>query len=148
MSRMKPMCLQSPLSCLHMCCPTCCRWLRNPLKALALAQSLTSWAEEHVSQVLDDLVFCEKIVPENTLSAAWLGLLVDAHFHTTLCGLLTRAAFLLRLLETSAPTQPLCDPSTLHTHLQNAWKLLRQNGVHFPSSLRAALAGELKQSLS
>ncbi|XP_024130967.1 thyroid adenoma-associated protein homolog isoform X2 [Oryzias melastigma] len=113
-----------------------------------LAQSLTSWAEEHVSQVLDDLVFCEKIVPENTLSAAWLGLLVDAHFHTTLCGLLTRAAFLLRLLETSAPTQPLCDPSTLHTHLQNAWKLLRQNGVHFPSSLRAALAGELKQSLS
>lgn len=150
-------------------------------KCSTLAHSLTSWAEENTTQVLEDLKFCEKIVPgttfgvlfllfpcfscikppfllgffflENALSPAWLGLLVDPRFYTTLCGLFTRAAFLLRLLETFAPAQHLCDPSTLHTHLQTVWKLLRQNGVHFHSSLTAALAGELlppelKQSLS
>ncbi|XP_023821654.1 thyroid adenoma-associated protein homolog [Oryzias latipes] len=122
-------------------------------KCSTLAHSLTSWAEENATQVLEDLKFCEKIVPENALSPAWLGLLVDPRFYTTLCGLFTRAAFLLRLLETFAPAQHLCDPSTLHTHLQTVWKLLRQNGVHFHSSLTAALAGELpppelKQSLS
>uniref|UniRef100_A0A3P9L1H1 Si:ch211-225b11.4 n=1 Tax=Oryzias latipes TaxID=8090 RepID=A0A3P9L1H1_ORYLA len=83
----------------------------------------------HLLQMAEKSSKCPALA--NALSPAWLGLLVDPRFYTTLCGLFTRAAFLLRLLETFAPAQHLCDPSTLHTHLQTVWKLLRQNGVHF-----------------
>lgn len=40
-SRTRPTCLQSRLWWLHMCCPTCCRWLNNPLNPL-----LWHWAWE------------------------------------------------------------------------------------------------------
>lgn len=78
-----------------------------------------------------------------SLTPAWLALLMDPRLHSTLCGLVTRAAFLLRLVKTSDDVQHLCNPSSLHTSLQDVCSLLSQNGVHFPSALTAAVAGEL-----
>lgn len=78
-----------------------------------------------------------------TLTLDWLALLMDPRVHSTLCGLLARAAFLLRLLKTSDDLRHFCDPSSLHTSLQDVCSLLIQNGVHFSSTLTAALAGEL-----
>lgn len=78
-----------------------------------------------------------------TLTPAWLALLMDPRFHSTLCGLFTRAAFLLQLLETSDDVRHLCDPSSLCTSLQDVCNLLSQSGVHFPSALTAGVAGEL-----
>lgn len=78
-----------------------------------------------------------------TLTPTWLALLTDPRFHSTLCGLFTRAAFLLHLLKTSEDVRGLCDPSSLHMSLQDLCSLLCQNGVHFPSALTAAVTGEL-----
>ncbi|KAG7244080.1 hypothetical protein INR49_006242 [Caranx melampygus] len=62
----------------------------------ALAQSLRLWAEQSAAQVLDSLAVCKELLPE-TLTPAWLALLVDPRFHSTLCSLFTRAALLLHL---------------------------------------------------
>nr|XP_046243358.1 thyroid adenoma-associated protein homolog [Scatophagus argus] len=113
------------------------------LESPALAQSLSAWAEESAAQVLENLAVCKELQPGETLTPAWLALLVDPRLHSTLCGLFTRAALLLRLLETSDDVRHLCDPSSLHTSLQEVCSLLSQNGVHFPSSLTAAVAAEL-----
>lgn len=78
-----------------------------------------------------------------TLTPAWLALLVDSRLHSTLCGLFTMAAFLLRLFKTSDDVRHLCDPLSLQMSLQKVCSLLSQNGVHFPSALTAAVAGEL-----
>uniref|UniRef100_A0A3Q2QTY6 Si:ch211-225b11.4 n=1 Tax=Fundulus heteroclitus TaxID=8078 RepID=A0A3Q2QTY6_FUNHE len=83
----------------------------------ALAQTLTTWAEENAAQVLDNLTACEQLQPE-TLTSAWLALLVDPRFHSAVCGLFTRAAFLLHLLKTSACLRHLCHPVSLQTRLQ------------------------------
>uniref|UniRef100_A0A3P8UEC5 Si:ch211-225b11.4 n=1 Tax=Amphiprion percula TaxID=161767 RepID=A0A3P8UEC5_AMPPE len=96
----------------------------------ALASSLNSWAEGSATQVLDNLTVCKKLLPE-TLTPSWLTLLMDPRFHSSLCGLFTRAAFLLQLLKTSDSIQHLCDPSSVHTSLQEVCSLLAQNGVHF-----------------
>ncbi|XP_034452342.1 thyroid adenoma-associated protein homolog isoform X1 [Hippoglossus hippoglossus] len=108
----------------------------------ALAQSLSAWAEHSVEQVSDSLAVCKELQPAEILTPAWLSLLMDHWFHSTLCSLFTRAAFLLRLLETCDGARRLCDPSSLRTSLQQVLSLLGQNGVHFPSALTAALAGE------
>ncbi|XP_051278992.1 thyroid adenoma-associated protein homolog [Dicentrarchus labrax] len=109
----------------------------------ALAQSLSAWAGESAAQVLDSLAVCKELQPAETLTPAWLALLMDPRLHSTLCGLVTRAAFLLRLVKTSDDVQHLCNPSSLHTSLQEVCRLLSQNGVHFPSALTAAVAREL-----
>ncbi|XP_078106846.1 tRNA (32-2'-O)-methyltransferase regulator THADA [Sander vitreus] len=111
----------------------------------AVAQSLIAWAEESAAQVLDSLRVCKELQPAETLTTAWLALLMDPRFHGTLCGLFTRAAFLLRLLKTSDDVRDLCDPSALHMSLQEVCNLLSPNGVHFPSAVTAAVAGELPQ---
>ncbi|XP_019956479.2 tRNA (32-2'-O)-methyltransferase regulator THADA [Paralichthys olivaceus] len=108
----------------------------------ALAQSLSAWAEQSVEQVSDSLAVCKELQPAEILTPAWLSLLMDHCFHSTLCSLFTRATFLLRLLETCDGARRLCDPSSLCTSLQQVLSLLGQNGVHFPSALTAALAGE------
>ncbi|XP_013770425.1 thyroid adenoma-associated protein homolog isoform X2 [Pundamilia nyererei] len=109
----------------------------------SLARSLNSWAQDNAAQVVDGLAVCKEVQPAESLTPLWLALLVDPRFHSTLCGLLTRAAFLLRLLKTSNCIQHLCDPLSVNTHLQDVCRLLTQNGVHFPSALTAAVAGEL-----
>ncbi|XP_074494084.1 tRNA (32-2'-O)-methyltransferase regulator THADA isoform X3 [Sebastes fasciatus] len=107
----------------------------------AVAQRLSAWAEESAAQVLDSLAVCKELQPAETLTPAWLALLVDPRFHSTLCGLLTRAAFLLRLVKTSDDARHLCDPSSLHMILQEVCSLLSWSGVHFPSAVTAAVAG-------
>ncbi|XP_041793146.1 thyroid adenoma-associated protein homolog isoform X2 [Chelmon rostratus] len=109
----------------------------------ALAQSLSAWAEDSAAQVQDSLAVCKELLPAATLTPAWLALLVDPRLHSTLCGLFTRAAFLLWLLKTSDDVRHLCDPSSLHVSLREVCSLLSQNGVHFPSTLAAAVAGQL-----
>ncbi|TDH12887.1 hypothetical protein EPR50_G00050690 [Perca flavescens] len=111
----------------------------------AVARSLSAWAEESAAQVLDSLRVCKELQPAETLTTAWLALLVDPRFHGTLCSLFTRAAFLLRLLKTSDDVRHLYDPSALHMTLQEVCSLLSPNGVHFPSAVTAAVAGELPQ---
>ncbi|XP_034398095.1 thyroid adenoma-associated protein homolog isoform X2 [Cyclopterus lumpus] len=109
----------------------------------AVAQRLSAWAEESAAQVRDSLAVCTELQPAETLTTAWLALLVDPRFHGTLCGLFTRAAFLLRLSNTSDDVRRLCDPSALHASLQDICRLLGLSGVHFPSAVTAAVAGEL-----
>ncbi|XP_012718940.2 thyroid adenoma-associated protein homolog [Fundulus heteroclitus] len=106
----------------------------------ALAQTLTTWAEENAAQVLDNLTACEQLQPAETLTSAWLALLVDPRFHSAVCGLFTRAAFLLHLLKTSASLRHLCHPVSLQTRLQAVCSLLNQNGLNFPPALTAAVA--------
>ncbi|XP_034548017.1 thyroid adenoma-associated protein homolog isoform X2 [Notolabrus celidotus] len=108
----------------------------------ALAQSLTAWAEDNAAQVLDSLCFCKEIQPE-TLTSEWLALLREPNFHNTLSGLLSRAIILLQLSKTSDDVQHLCDSSSLHRSLQEVCSLLSQNGIHFPATLTATVAGEL-----
>ncbi|GAA6224743.1 thyroid adenoma-associated protein homolog isoform X1 [Lates japonicus] len=109
----------------------------------ALAQSLRAWAEQSAAQVADSLAVCKDLQPAETLTPAWLALLMDPHFHSTLCSLFTRAAFLLQLLKTSDDARHLCDPSSLRATLQEVCSLLSENGVHFAPALTAAVAGEL-----
>ncbi|XP_044227695.1 thyroid adenoma-associated protein homolog [Thunnus albacares] len=109
----------------------------------ALAQSLIAWAEESTAQVLDSLTVCKELQPADTLNSAWLSLLMDPRLHSTLCGLITKAAFLLRLLKTSDDVRHLCDSSALHEAVQEVCSLLSQSGVHFPTALTAAVAGDL-----
>ncbi|KAM7416659.1 hypothetical protein PAMA_018626 [Pampus argenteus] len=109
----------------------------------ALAQRLSAWAEESTAQVLDSLAVSKELQPGETLTPAWLSLLMEPRLHSTLCGLLTRAAFLLRLLKTSDDVQHLCDSSALHNAVQEVCSLLSQRGVYFPSALTAAVAADL-----
>uniref|UniRef100_A0A1A7Z6S5 Uncharacterized protein n=1 Tax=Iconisemion striatum TaxID=60296 RepID=A0A1A7Z6S5_9TELE len=111
----------------------------------ALAQTLRSWAEGNAAQVLDHLTVCEKLQLAEKLTPSWLALLTDPRFHITLCGLLSRVAFLLRLLKLSAGSEHLCDPLSVQERLQDVCKQLGQNGVHFPSDLTAAVAGGLPE---
>uniref|UniRef100_A0A1A8KRP4 Uncharacterized protein n=1 Tax=Nothobranchius kuhntae TaxID=321403 RepID=A0A1A8KRP4_NOTKU len=111
----------------------------------ALAQTLHSWAEGNAAQVLEHLTVCEKLQPAETLTPSWLALLTDPRFHITLCGLLSRVAFLPRLQELSAGSENFCDPLSVQERLQDVCKLLGQNGVHFPSDLTAAVAGGLPE---
>ncbi|XP_031712265.1 thyroid adenoma-associated protein homolog isoform X1 [Anarrhichthys ocellatus] len=109
----------------------------------AVAQRLSAWAEESAAQVLDSLEVCKELQPAETLTPAWLALLTDPRFHGTLCGLFTRTALLLRLSNASDDVRHLCDPSALHMSLRDVCSLLSLNGVHFPSAVTAAVAGEL-----
>ncbi|KAM9858631.1 tRNA (32-2'-O)-methyltransferase regulator THADA [Aulostomus maculatus] len=81
-----------------------------------LTQSLSAWAKENTAQVLDSLLACKELQSAETLTPAWLSLLLDPSFHSTLCGLLTRAAFLLRLMKTDVQHIP--DPAALQTNQQ------------------------------
>ncbi|KAM9743067.1 tRNA (32-2'-O)-methyltransferase regulator THADA [Menidia menidia] len=108
----------------------------------ALAQSLNSWAEDNAAQVLDNLAVCKKFITAEALTPSWLALLMDPRLHSTLCGLFTRAALLLQLLQTSAHVPHICDVSSLPASLQEVCGLLSQNGVHFPAALIAAAVGE------
>lgn len=78
--------------------------------------------------------------PADTLTPAWLALLLDPGLHSSLCSLFAQAAFLVRLLE-KCHLPHLCDPVSLKTSLQEVYRLLGDNGVHFPSALTVALAG-------
>ncbi|XP_051924804.1 thyroid adenoma-associated protein homolog isoform X2 [Hippocampus zosterae] len=80
----------------------------------ALAQRLSTWAEENAAPLLDNLTLCKSLQP-----AEMLTLLTDPRFHNTLCGLLTRATFLLHLSKTCDRLQHLCDPSALQMTLKD-----------------------------
>lgn len=86
--------------------------------------------------------FVPVFFPAKTLTPSWLALLVEPRFHSTLCGLFTRAAFLLHLLKTSACIQHPCDPLSIQMRLQAVFSLLSQNGVHLSPALTAAVAAE------
>ncbi|XP_029018026.1 thyroid adenoma-associated protein homolog isoform X2 [Betta splendens] len=109
----------------------------------ALAQSLVAWAEQNAAQVLDGVAVCREMLPAEALTPTWLALLVNHAFHSALCGLFCRAAFLLRLLNTAEGAGRPFDASSLHADLQKACRVLSQNGVHLPAAIRAAVAGEL-----
>ncbi|XP_041644080.1 thyroid adenoma-associated protein homolog [Cheilinus undulatus] len=111
-------------------------------KSSVLAQRQRSWAEDNAAHVLDGLKVCKELQPAETLTLAWLAHLRDPRFHSTLCGLITRGAFLLQLLKTSDDIRHLCDPPSLHRSLQDVCSLLSQSGVHFPAALTAAVYGE------
>ncbi|XP_063753076.1 tRNA (32-2'-O)-methyltransferase regulator THADA isoform X2 [Eleginops maclovinus] len=108
-----------------------------------VAQRLSAWAEEGAAQLLDSIAVCKKIKPAETLTPSWLALLTEPRFHCTLSGLLTRAAFLLRLVKRCEDLRHLCDPSALHLSLQEVCDVLSLKGVHFPSAMTATVAGEL-----
>ncbi|XP_034026181.1 thyroid adenoma-associated protein homolog [Thalassophryne amazonica] len=105
----------------------------------ALACCMDVWAEESAAQILDSLALCKDSQPAANLTHAWTAVLVDPRFHIALCGLFTRAAFLLRLLQTADDVGPLCDPSTLHQSLLEVFSLLCQSGVHLPSAFTATV---------
>ncbi|KAK0150982.1 Thyroid adenoma-associated [Merluccius polli] len=106
----------------------------------ALAQRLRAWASENAPRVLDDVAACTALLPGDTLTDAWLSLLMHSRFHSTMCGLLARAALLLRLLKISSDLRTLADPLTLQHDTQEVLALLGQNGLHFPSTFMEAVA--------
>uniref|UniRef100_A0A3Q2Z881 Si:ch211-225b11.4 n=1 Tax=Hippocampus comes TaxID=109280 RepID=A0A3Q2Z881_HIPCM len=110
----------------------------------AMAQRLSTWAEENAAPLLDNLTLC-KILLSNVFSEM-LTLLTDPRFHNTLCGLLTRATFLLHLSKTCDRLQHLCDPSALQMTLKDICTHLSEQGVHLKSSLASAVAGDLRLS--
>ncbi|XP_061672934.1 tRNA (32-2'-O)-methyltransferase regulator THADA-like isoform X2 [Syngnathoides biaculeatus] len=95
----------------------------------ALASCLGTWAQENAALLLDNLALCKDIRPAETPT-----LLTDARFLRTLCGLLARATFLLRLCKTCDRVQDFCDPSALRVTLKDVRRHLRQIGVHLSSS--------------
>ncbi|XP_019715994.1 thyroid adenoma-associated protein homolog [Hippocampus comes] len=107
----------------------------------AMAQRLSTWAEENAAPLLDNLTLCKSLQP-----AEMLTLLTDPRFHNTLCGLLTRATFLLHLSKTCDRLQHLCDPSALQMTLKDICTHLSEQGVHLKSSLASAVAGDLRLS--
>ncbi|XP_038151490.1 thyroid adenoma-associated protein homolog isoform X1 [Cyprinodon tularosa] len=110
----------------------------------ALAETLTNWAMENAAQLMDNLSACEQLQPAKTLTPSWLALLVDPCFHSALCGLLTRAAFLHHLVKTFACIRHLWDPLKMQMRLQDVYSLLSQSGVHLPPALTVVVnAGAL-----
>ncbi|XP_072289759.1 tRNA (32-2'-O)-methyltransferase regulator THADA [Eucyclogobius newberryi] len=105
----------------------------------SLAKSLYIWAKESGPQVLEDLLVCKELSSGGMQT--WLTLLMDAHFHSTLCGMLTRTALLMRLMKLSKDLPDICERSTLQQTVRAAYSVLRENGVHFPPSLSAAAVG-------
>lgn len=149
--------------------PYLLRMAEKSSESSAVAQRLSAWAEESAAQVRGGLAVCKELQPGDykkrvdgnhiqnyqskylsssaeTLTPAWLALLVDPRFHGNLCGLVTRAAFLLRLSNTSDDVRRLCDPSALQASLQDVCNLLCRSGVHFHSAVTAAVAGELRRN--
>ncbi|XP_077377667.1 tRNA (32-2'-O)-methyltransferase regulator THADA isoform X2 [Festucalex cinctus] len=108
-----------------------------------VAQSLTKWAEENAALLLHNLQLCQGLQPAETLT-----LLPDRRFHSTISGLLTRAAFLLHLCKTCDPVQRLCDPSALQMTLNDVCSRLSEHGVHLRSSLTSAVAGDVARRKS
>ncbi|KAJ3604719.1 hypothetical protein NHX12_029458 [Muraenolepis orangiensis] len=106
----------------------------------ALAGRLRAWASETAPRVLDHLAALKPLLPGDTLSAAWLTLLMHSRFHSALCGLLARAALLLRLLKVSSDLRTLADPLTLQRTVQELLGHLGQNGLHFPTTYADAVA--------
>ncbi|XP_037115240.1 thyroid adenoma-associated protein homolog isoform X1 [Syngnathus acus] len=107
-------------------------------ESLATAQRLSTWAEENAALLLDNLALCQGLQPAETLT-----LLTDARFHSTLCGLLTRATFLLHLSKTSELVQHLCNPSALEMTLKDVCSRLSEQGVHLRSCLASAIDGDV-----
>uniref|UniRef100_A0A8C5G1Z7 Thyroid adenoma-associated protein homolog n=1 Tax=Gouania willdenowi TaxID=441366 RepID=A0A8C5G1Z7_GOUWI len=101
-----------------------------------LTQSLNTWAELSVSGLMDGI---------STFTPTWLTLLTDPRFHSTVCSLITKTAFLLRLMSTWDESKHLCDRVSTHTALQEVCVLLSERGVHCPSALTAAVSAELPQ---
>lgn len=142
----------------------------NYCKSAALAKRLSAWVEENTPLVLDGLAVCKELLSGSIICfqneicvrcficccrfsvcaiffslgelLPWVSLLMHHRFHSTLCGLFTRAAFLLRLLKTS-DVQHLCDPSSFCNSVQDICTRFSQNGVHFPSALTPAVAEDL-----
>ncbi|KAK7934127.1 hypothetical protein WMY93_005023 [Mugilogobius chulae] len=106
----------------------------------SLAKRLNIWARESGPQVLEDFVVCKELVSGDTWT--WLTLLMDTHFHSTLCGMLTRAVLLVQLMKLSKDLTDICEPATLQQTVHATHCALRENGVHFPPSLSAAVEGE------
>ncbi|KAM8885353.1 tRNA (32-2'-O)-methyltransferase regulator THADA isoform 2-T2 [Spinachia spinachia] len=123
--------------------PYLLKMVEKSSESSAVGQRLSAWAEESAAQVLDSLAVCKELPPAESLTPAWLALLMDPQFHGSLCGLFTRAALLLRLSNTSGDGRHLWDPAALHSTVREACRLLRLNGIHFPSPVTAAVAGEL-----
>nr|XP_061803888.1 tRNA (32-2'-O)-methyltransferase regulator THADA-like [Nerophis lumbriciformis] len=95
--------------CLHVL-PYLLLMAEKSAESSVMAQSLSTWAEENVTLLLDNLTLCKDLQPAKKLT-----LLTDPQFHSTICGLLTRATFLLHLCKTCEHVQHLCDPSALQT---------------------------------
>ncbi|XP_055079941.1 thyroid adenoma-associated protein homolog [Periophthalmus magnuspinnatus] len=106
----------------------------------SLEKHLNTWVKETGPQVLEDLQVCKELSTGDMQT--WLTLLIDAHFHSTLCGMFTQAVLLMRLRKLSKDLPVLCEPSTLQQAVHASYCELRENGVHFPHSLSAAVVGE------
>ncbi|XP_061762555.1 tRNA (32-2'-O)-methyltransferase regulator THADA [Nerophis ophidion] len=117
--------------------PYLLRMVEKHSESPLLAQSLRVWAEENAAQLLGNLALCKDLPPVERLT-----LLVDPKFHITMCGLLTRAAFLLHVLKTSDNMRHLCDPLALQITLEEVCSLVNQQGVHLSSALASAVAGD------
>ncbi|KAJ0041712.1 hypothetical protein NL108_007923, partial [Boleophthalmus pectinirostris] len=108
----------------------------------SLGIQLNTWAKETVPHVLEDLQICKELLTGTMLFITWLTVLIDAHFHSALCGMLTRAALLMRLMKLSKDLPVLCELSTLQQAVHAFYCEFRENGVHFPPSLTTAVVGE------
>ncbi|MFT7808492.1 thyroid adenoma-associated protein homolog [Arapaima gigas] len=105
-----------------------------------LGDSVAHWIRENAKAVLENIALCRTLNPGD--SSSWLNLLIEPRFHWALCGLFTRAVFLLRLLENMKDLTTPCDQQALCADVQVAQKLLSSNGVLLPSAIAAAINSE------
>ncbi|XP_077600767.1 tRNA (32-2'-O)-methyltransferase regulator THADA-like isoform X1 [Stigmatopora nigra] len=111
------------------------------VESSVLAQSLRTWAIKNATLLLDNLALCKDLQLAQRPT-----LLTDPRFHSTICGLLTRAAFLLRLSKTCE--QQFCDPSDLQVTLKDVFDHLSQLGVHMSSALISDVIGDVRHGFS
>ncbi|XP_015461736.3 thyroid adenoma-associated protein homolog [Astyanax mexicanus] len=99
----------------------------------SLAEQLDQWAEQNAASVRENLSICKSLQIGGNLGPDWLSLLMEPRFHSTLCGLFSRAAFLLQLLRVSDKLGPLLDLSTLSQDLLDSHAQLSVHGVFISS---------------
>ncbi|XP_047675030.1 thyroid adenoma-associated protein homolog isoform X1 [Tachysurus fulvidraco] len=97
-----------------------------------LDKLLDQWAQENTDSVYENLRICSKLHLGDSLDPEWLSVLMEPRFHSTLCGLYTKAAFLLHLQSFSNKTLPLSDPSVLVKDLLDLHTFLSLHGVYIP----------------
>lgn len=104
-----------------------------------LAEDLELWAQNSVTTVRENLTICLKFQLGDVLNPDWLSLLTEPRFHGALSGLFTTATVLLQLLKECDNIQPLLDPLSLSTDLQDIYSRFIQNGALFSQAFIDAL---------
>ncbi|KAJ8286052.1 hypothetical protein GJAV_G00034000 [Gymnothorax javanicus] len=115
--------------------PRLLQLVRRSGESPRLAERLRRWAQENSADLKQNLSLCMKVQQGEPVAPSWLALAVEPRFHRGLCGLFTRAALLLELLDTWQELRPLCCPLRLREELQEVYQHLYCHGILLPEAI-------------